>query len=474
MQGWISSIPILHSSIFSFFQYSILPFLYSYILPKPLKIDLKFFSNQLLKSELLRSASVLITGTVIAQLISILLQPFLRRYFSPETFGTYSVYMSVVGIIAVLASLRYDDAIVLPKKDNESANILFVSLIFNFIFNLLLFLLILIWGKKIISFLNIPPGFPISILFLIPLSVFLYNTYQSFNYWLIRKKKYYSVSLNKLIRRGSEGISQIAFALFKNPKGLIISDIIGQSANVIITVIQGFKYGFSCKFISVRKLRYILKKYSDFPKYNLIPALMSTCSYFLPPIFINKFFSAENTGYFDLSKLLLSIPLALVASSFSNVLLQSIAEKFQKKQSIMGILKPVFYVVIFIIVVEILLIKLFGTELFIFIFGNNWEKSGEISKILVWSFSFNFFVSSFSSIYISMRKIKTYSIWQFFYFMFIVSLILFKNRSFENFLTIYVILEILSYVLITINMCYIVFHYELLVRKRMDGFHNNS
>lgn len=430
-----------------------------------MKIDLKFFSNQLLKSELLRSASVLITGTVIAQLISILLQPFLRRLFLPETFGAYSVYLSAVGIIAVVASLRYDDAIVLPKKDKESANVLFLSLISNFIINLLIFLIILIWGKKIIILLNIPSSFPISILYLVPLSVFLVNTYQSFNYWLIRKKKYYSVSLNKLIRRGSEGISQISFALLKNPKGLIFSDIIGQSANVITTIIQGFKYGFSCKFISVSKLKYVLEKYSDFPKYNLIPALMSTCSYFLPPIFINKFFSAENTGYFDLSKLLLSIPLALVASSLSNVLLQRIAEKFGKRDSFVNELKPVLFVVTAICITELLVILLFGVGIFKFAFGDNWGISGEISKIMVWSFAFNFFVSSFSCVFISMQKIKTYSVWQFFYFLSILSLLFFKNLTFIDFLKVYVLIEVVCYLVLTGIIVYIITRYELSLKS---------
>jgi O-antigen/teichoic acid export membrane protein len=452
-----SNPPFLHSSILPIFQYSIFPI--------PLKIDLKFFSNQLLKSELLRSASVLVTGTVIAQLISILLQPFLRRFFLPQTFGTYSVYLSVVGIIAVVASLRYDDAIVLPKKDKESANVLFLSVISNFIINLLIFLIILIWGKKFITLLNIPTSFPISILYLIPLSVFLVNTYQSFNYWLIRKKRYYSVSLNKLIRRVSEGISQISFALIKNPKGLIFSDIIGQSANVITTIIQGFKYGFSCKSISISKLKYVLKKYSDFPKYNLIPALMSTCSYFLPPIFINKFFSAENTGYFDLSKLLLSIPLALVASSLSNVLLQRIAEKFGKRDSFVNELKPVLYVVTAICITELLVILLFGIGIFKFAFGDNWGISGEISKIMVWSFAFNFFVSSFSCVFISMQKIKTYSVWQFFYFLSILSLLFFKNLTFIDFLKVYVLIEVVCYFVLTVIIVYIITRYELSLKK---------
>jgi lipopolysaccharide exporter len=423
-------------------------------------IDFKLFSNQLLKSELLRSASVLITGTVIAQLISILLQPVLRRFFSPETFGTYSVYLSIVGIITVISSLRYDDAIVLPKNDKESANVLFLSLISNFIISVLLFLIILIWGKKIISFLNIPTSLPISILYLIPFSVFLYNTYQCFNYWLIRKKTYYSVSLNKLIRRGSEGIAQISFALLKNPKGLIFSDIIGQSANVITAIFQGFKYGLSFKFVSVRKLKYVMKKYSDFPKYNLIPALMSTCSYLLPPIFINKYFSSETAGYFDLAKLLLSVPLAFVTASFSSVLLQKVAEKYNRRESFLTELKPVLLIVGIVSIVEILTIMFFGEGLFKLLGGKAWTFSGKISKIMVWSFAFNFIVSTFTAIFVSMRKIKVYSIYQLMYFLAILSLLFFIKLDFLEFLKIYVVIEVLCYTILTVTMISIITRYE--------------
>jgi lipopolysaccharide exporter len=425
-----------------------------------MKIDFKFFSNQLLKSELLRSASVLITGTVLAQLISILLQPVLRRFFSPETFGTYSVYLSIVGIITVFSSLRYDDAIVLPKNDKESANVLFLSLISNFIISVLLFLIILILGKKIIIFLNIPSSFPISILYLIPFSVFLYNTYLSFNYWLIRKKTYYSVSLNKLIRRGSEAVAQISFALLKNPKGLIFSDIIGQSANVVTSIFQGFKYGLSFKFISIRKLKYVLKKYSDFPKYNLIPALMSTCSYLLPPIFINKYFSSESAGYFDLAKLMLSVPMAFVTASFSSVLLQKVAEKYNRRESFLKELKPVLFIVGIVSTVEILTVLFFGEGLFELLGGKAWTFSGKISKIMVWSFAFNFIVSTFTAIFVSMRKIKVYSIYQLLYFVAILCLLFFIKLDFLTFLKIYVVIEVFCYTVLTVTMVSIISRYE--------------
>jgi len=424
------------------------------------KIDFKFFTNILLRSELLRSASILISGTVIAQLISILLQPFLRRFFSPESFGIYSVYLSLIGIIIVISSLRYDDAIVLPKTDKESANVLSLALIFSFIFDLLLFVFVMITGGKIITFLNLPSNFPVRVLYIIPLGAFLYNSYQCINYWLIRKRKFYSVSLNKLLRRGSEGISQVTFALIKKSNGLIYSDIIGQSVNVITVIIQTINNGLTFRVVSLTKLKYVFKKYKDFPKFNLIPAFMSTCSYMLPPIFINKFFSSESAGFFDLTKLLLSVPLALVATSFSSVLLQRVSEKFNNRQSFLNELRPVILVVGLISLIEILAIVFFGENLFRFIFGDTWLFSGKISKIMVWSFTFNFIVSTFTTIFVSMRKIKTYSIYQLFYFIAILALLFFKNLGFVEFLKIYVIIEVICYTVLTAIMIFTITRYE--------------
>ena len=426
-----------------------------------MKIDFNFYPFHLLKSEIIRSSSVLISGTIIAQLISILLQPILRRLFSPESFGILSAYLSLVGMIVILCSLRYDDTIVLPKSDKESINLLGLSLFISFSFNLLIFILILILGSKLKSFLNLPANFPVKILYIIPLGAFLFSIYQSFNSWLIRKKKYVSVSVNKLVRRSSEGAAQIIFALLKSINGLIYSDLIGQSANVATVALQSRMYGLNLKLLSIIKLKYVFRKYSEFPKFNLVPAFMSSCSYLLPPIFIIKFFSSETAGFFDLSKLLLSIPMALIASAISNVLLQRISERFNRKESFMNEIKPVLYIVLFIAIIEIIAIILFGEELFKIVFGSQWITSGKISKIMVWSFALNFIASSFTSIFVSMRRIKTYSIWQSIYFMAILSLLFFKHLPFTDFLKVYVFIEVLCYISIALVMFTIIYRYEL-------------
>lgn len=403
-----------------------------------------------------------------AQLIPILLQPILRRYFSPEIFGAYSVYLSLIGILIVISSFRYELAIILPGKDKEAAGVFFLALFLNLIFNILLLLVIILWKTKILLFLNLSEAFA-DYLYLVPLGTFLFSSYQSINYWLIRKKRFFPISLNKFVRRGFEGSAQVVFKFAKISHGLIYGDIIGHIANVVSGIYQGSKSGLSLRLFSPGKIKYVLFKYSEYPKFNIIPGFMSACSYLLPAIMINKFYSAEITGYFDLSKLLLSIPLALIASSISNVLLQRVSEKNKSKLSIRKDLTSILIFVVIAVVFEIGIIMFWAEDLFRIFFGDRWKFSGTISKILVWAFAFNFVVASFSSIFISLNKIKLLSAWQLFYFLSILSLFYFNNLSFSSFLKLYVIIEVICCSIITLFILYVVINYEKMVSKIASG-----
>jgi lipopolysaccharide exporter len=195
-------------------------------------IPILLFKNQTLKldllrfkqSEILRNTSILISGTALAQLIPILLQPLLRRSFSAEIFGAYGVYAGLLGILIVISSLKYELAIILPEKDNEAIAVFFLSLVLNFVFNLILFTIILVFKNQLLLFLNLQEKFYIYLL-LTPAGIFLFGFYQSINYWLIRKKGFIAISVNKFVRRGAEGASQITFVFTRIANGLIFGDI---------------------------------------------------------------------------------------------------------------------------------------------------------------------------------------------------------------------------------------------------------
>lgn len=425
------------------------------------------FLTAFIKSDLLKNTSVLISGSVLASLIPVLLQPVLRRfYIDPGMFGAYSVYLSLVGILLVISSFKYELAIILPKKNTEAASVFFLTILLNIIFNIVVFLIIVLWKGRITEFLNVPTEYS-SYLYLVPLGTFLYSLYTSMNYWLVRNKKFLSISINKFFRRGFEGISQVTLKFVTPVNGILYGDLLGHSANVISGIFQGKKSGLSLRLFSPAGIKAVLFKYSEYPKFNIVPGLMSACSYLLPALMINKFYSAEILGYFDFSKLLLSVPMALVASSITHVLLQKVSERNNNNQSIKNDLSAIFIIVLVSAILEIVVILVWAEELFTLLFGKEWVMSGTMSKTLVWAFAFNYVVSSFSSIFISLKKIRLLSFWQVFYFLSILSLIYFKFLPVESFLRLYVGIEVMCCTIISILMIYIIAGYEKRIKSLM-------
>lgn len=404
---------------------------------------LKRFINYIKRTEVVQHASLLVGGTVIAQAIPILLQPFLRRFFAPELFGLYSVYISIIGILMVVACFRYEQAIVLPKRDSDASILATASLFFSLLFSVIILFVIIFFRKQLLSLLNLSCN-KVYILYLVPIGTFLLSAFQVFNYWLIRKKGFVPIAVNKFSRRAVEGLTQSVFAVLGNTKGLVLGDVAGQVANFTVSFWQSWQKGFSIKEFKLIRLKYLLKKYIDFPRYSLLPSLMSTASFLLPVVFINKFYTAEQAGYFDLTKLILSVPLALVAGSFSSVVLNRVSESFRTKKLFLRELKPLIVMALVISFFEILLITFWGETLFVVFFGKQWSISGQIAKILVLPFALNFITSSFTSIFVAINKIIWQSIWQLFYFTLIISLTFFSHFEFQNFILLYTSIELLA------------------------------
>jgi O-antigen/teichoic acid export membrane protein len=74
----------------------------------------------------LRNVSIMLGGTAGGQLVSVLLSPVLTRLYSPEQFGILSVYLAVLSILVVVASLRYELTLPLAESDEDAMNIVAV------------------------------------------------------------------------------------------------------------------------------------------------------------------------------------------------------------------------------------------------------------------------------------------------------------------------------------------------------------
>ena len=418
-----------------------------------------YLKRLFLKSEFTKNTFVLVLGTVLAQTIPLIIHPFLRRIYTPEDFGAMAVFLSLFSMVTIVSALRYEVTIVLPKNNSEAANVLALTFFISLFFNLLAFVVLYFFKEPIIDAIVLPHKFS-NFIFFLPITSFLYSMYQSMNYWLIRQKAFKASSLNKIVRRSVEGVIQLVLGIFKFPGGLFVGDLLGNLSNVLSGVFQISKKAFSTNVITKRKMGYVLKKYIDYPKYNVIPTLLSSAASLLPFLFVNKFYSTETVGYLDLSRMVLSIPLIFISATISQVLFQQITEKSHQLKSIKNDLLNISYLLIAIISIEAILLFLFGNSLFQFIFGEKYIMSSYFSKILIFSFSVNFIYATFSSVYVTFNKIKINSFWQVLYFCSICLLLFFKELAIYDFLKIYVIIEVIMLSINILMMLSIVNKYE--------------
>jgi O-antigen/teichoic acid export membrane protein len=77
--------------------------------------------------------SVLLSGTLIAQVIGYALAPLLTRLYSKAEMGELALYMRITGFIAAIATLRYEAALPLPKNDGHSYLLYRISLLISFV-----------------------------------------------------------------------------------------------------------------------------------------------------------------------------------------------------------------------------------------------------------------------------------------------------------------------------------------------------
>lgn len=408
------------------------------------------------KSDFLKNVATLITGTIIAQLIPLLLRPVLSRIYSEEEFGTFTIYLSIIGVLGSVGNLKYEGAIVLPNSDKKASALVIGSLFVSLIFSVFWLLTFYIFENSITE---VYPNIT-KIKFwglIIPLSIFIISSNRVLNYWLIRQKAFRAASINKLARRSSEGTAHFSLAYTPKLQGLIIGSFIGEFINLVVSYRQSLKAKLSIRNVSKIEIKSQLLKYKEFPLFAFIPSLLDTLSLFLPILVISMMFDLKTTGQVGFSQQMLSIPLALISVSIGQVLVQKVAESNRAKKNITSLILKISLALTSISILGILIMELFGVQLFMFVFGDNWEFAGEISKILVFTYAVKFIVSPLTSIFTSLNKIKISSVWQVgYFFTILISLYFIKDLPIKEFLTSYVIIDLIAfsiYYFILIGVC---------------------
>ncbi|NKQ41141.1 MAG: lipopolysaccharide biosynthesis protein, partial [Sulfurovum sp.] len=334
------------------------------------------------KSEFSRNVLTLMTGTTIAQAIPVAISPILTRIYTPEDFGVFALYMSVASILSVMATGRYELAIMLPKKDEDAANIVALSIIISFFVSSIALLIVFIFNAQITNLLGNPEIS--NWLYFVPITVLLTGIYQSFNYWSNRKKQYKRLATSRIVQSGMTASTNLGmgfggFGSF----GLILGNIFGQGMAMFF--LGKIVYEEDRNFLQkVKKLKIVAlaKKYIQFPKFDIWASLLSVSSHQLMHILFNFLFSSTTAGYYYLTQRILGLPMAFIASAISDVFREEASKDFKKYGNAINIYKATLKKLLIISFFPSIFLYFFAVDLFVVVFGKEWTIAGEYVQIL--------------------------------------------------------------------------------------------
>ncbi|SFM05081.1 lipopolysaccharide biosynthesis protein [Pelosinus propionicus] len=368
----------------------------------------------------LKNVLTLMSGTIFSQIIMVLSMPVLTRIYSPEDFGIYAVFISATSIISVMATGRYELAIILPKEKCDSANLLFLCIYLSGMTVFFLLGIFFICGESMLRYFNqsaMLPYFWIS-----PFYVFLLAIYQAFYYWFNREKRYDVMSKSRIIVSLINIFISIIIGMYwYSPWGLIIAPFIAQAV-VGIYMTYLFIYENNMQFVNYKAVVYQAKRYVDFPRYLMVGHAIGNISQQLPVLLLNIFYGTSVVGYFSLGQRCINMPLNLITQSVGDVFRQRAAMEYTDKGECKNLFNKTMKKLAVIAIFPFIILLVAAPSLFQFIFGQEWRIAGVYTQILVPMYYLRCIASPLSSMALIAEKQKI----DLFFQVFIISVLVFS------------------------------------------------
>ncbi len=363
------------------------------------------YFNKIIKSDFLKSVSLLMTGTIFAQLIGYLLAPIITRLYSPSEMGEFGVFHRIIVVIVTLSTVRYELAIPLPKKNSDSfllfrlsIRIALISMILSFIALNIYYL----WNN--LDFERVIWIFCISAT---SISLVFFNLGTN---WAIRHQYYKNLTYSKITNSIVLNFSRVIFGIFNTGKwGLILSFLVSSVAAAFHFLPNYFSNSSEkLTLFSKKKMIVLARKYKDFPIANLPHALSDSLRDLFVAVLLTTIFSEQVFGAFDHSFRMLRLPIMLIGVSMGQVFFNRVSKYKNLSKPLFPILKKMIINLTLLSIIPFGIIMFWGEDLFAFIFGESWRFSGRLSEIMVPWLLLNFVTSPISTLPLVLNRQRSF------------------------------------------------------------------
>ncbi len=352
-----------------------------------------------------RNVSVVLMGTVVAQVLPLAVLPVLTRGVGAEQLGFYFLWLGIAGILTVAGTGRFDLALY-TARTQQSVDYCFRLVVMSSA--LMAAIALMVASATDSSWLPaemaVSPGqFTVSlILFAGAMAV-----HQAILAVLVYRSDFIRLGWAKVLLAGLVAILQLAMVLAGlGLHGLIYSQLLMTivAASIALNWAGLSPLRLAREFSGLR-LACTFKRNYRFPLYSMPADFINTLAAQLPLIVIAARFDSPSLGFFALTMRVLSAPIGLIANSILTVYKERAGREYRETGTCRGAYLYTLRTLVPLAIPPLLVIALFGEELFRFIFGVDWAQAGRYAQILTPLFFMRFIASPLSyTLYIAHRQ----------------------------------------------------------------------
>lgn len=318
-------------------------------------------------------AATLVSGNVLAQVITLLAYFVLTRIYTPDDYGLFNIFYSYIEVLIIFSTCKYELAIVVADDEREASAVARFALRLNaFVSVGLLTVAVLLWLTG-----ALPGNFALLgwMVLLIPPMVFFCGTSRIYSFLYNRFHRYAMIAVSDNVNAGTGAVMKVVLGLLGfSQSGLPVGTVIGQAASNI-------NYRLRLRSLALPKStaaegKAAARKHRNFPFYVASKDLVNTFSSNLPFLWAALYFDRAEIGLYGLALTFTLQPVNILSAAFERVLYARTAEAVRNRQPAMHLLRR-FLVLLLAVAVPVCVLAWFLAEpLFVFCFGDRWQGCG--------------------------------------------------------------------------------------------------
>lgn len=358
------------------------------------------------KDEFLSNVLKMFTGTVGSHVLWTVSMLAVARMYAPEYFGAGQLFISAASILSVVATGRYEMAIVIPRYRYQAMNLFVFSAVLSLLSAAVMFLVLFSFSDMIIRM----TGISAENILLLPIYVIELCLYVLCYAWLIREKKYATTAKGLLLFPAAYLVFCSAFHFVWIPiHKLVLAIMLARGVEILY---YGF---FVCKGMRPlwkrRSWQGVLrygKQYIDFPKFMLIGNFIDSATQHMIPFFVTTFWGLAATGYYSMATQVLAAPSGLIAKSVGSVFQQEGSRLYGKYRECRAFYRKNLKICLGYSAVICICAFICVPTIVPVLMGEKWIVAGYYVQLMLPMTFVTLIASPLSSMYIIARKQKTY------------------------------------------------------------------